>query len=77
METLVKLTQTGSVEEFKSKFETLANHVHDLAEHLKVSCFFGGLRDEIQLPVRMFNPFRMIDAYSLEKIQEELIWTSN
>ncbi|XP_062158729.1 uncharacterized protein LOC133866207 [Alnus glutinosa] len=50
METLVKLKQTGSVEEFKSKFETLANRVHDLAEHLKFSCFLGGLKDEIRLP---------------------------
>lgn len=76
METLVKLKQTGSIEEFKSRFETLANRVHDLPDHLKLSCFLGGLKDEIRLPVRMFNPSRMIDAYSLAKIQEELIWTS-
>jgi hypothetical protein len=27
-----------------------------LAEHLKLSCFLGGLKDEIHLSVRMFNP---------------------
>jgi hypothetical protein len=40
---------------------------------LKISCFLGGLSDDICLPVRMFNPKTMTDAHSLAKIQEELI----
>jgi hypothetical protein len=76
METLVKLKQTGSVEEYKSQFEYLANRVSGLLDHLKISCFLGGLSDDIRLPVRMFNPKTMTDAYSLAKIQEELILNS-
>lgn len=73
METLVKLKQTGSIEEYKSQFELLANRVVGLLDNLKLSCFLGGLSDEIRLPVRMFNPRTLTDAYSLAKIQEELI----
>jgi len=76
METLVKLKQIGSVEKYKSQFEYLANRVSGLLDHLKISCFLGGLNDDIRLPVRMFNPKTMTDAYSLAKIQEELILNS-
>ncbi len=76
MESLVSLKQTGSVEEYKSQFELLANRVVGLLENLKLSCFLGGLNEEIRLPVRMFNPGTMTDAYSLSKIQEELLLNS-
>jgi hypothetical protein len=45
METLVKLKQTGSIEEYKSQFELLANRVVGLLDNLKLSCFLGGLSD--------------------------------
>jgi hypothetical protein len=73
MESLVSLKQTGSVEEYKSQFELLANRVVGLLENLKLSCFLGGLSEEIKLPVRMFKPKSMTEAYSLAKIQEELM----
>jgi hypothetical protein len=49
----------------------LANWVHDLPEHHKLSCFLGGLKPEIRFLVRMFNPKTLVEAYSLAKIQEE------
>jgi len=33
----------------------------------------GGLKNEMRLPVRMFNPRSLIDAYSLARIQEECL----
>jgi len=62
------LKQIDSVEEYKSQFELLANRVVGLLENLKLSCFIRGLMEEIRLPVRMFNPKSMTDAYSLAKI---------
>jgi hypothetical protein len=73
METLSKLKQTGSLDDYKTQFEILANRVHRLIDPHKLSCFLGGLRDDIRLPVRMFNPKTLNDAYSLAKIQEECI----
>jgi hypothetical protein len=68
MKSLVALKQIDSVEEYKSQFELLANRVVGLLENLKLSCFIRGLMEEIRLPVRMFNPKSMTDAYSLAKI---------
>jgi hypothetical protein len=75
METLSKLKQTGSLDNYKTQFEILANRVHRLIDPHKLSYFLGGLRDDIRLPVtvRMFNPKTLNDAYSLAKIQEECI----
>jgi hypothetical protein len=73
METLSKLHQVGELEEYKSQFEVLANRVHDLPEHHKLSCFLGGLKAKIRFLVRMFNLKTLIEAYSLAKIQEENI----
>jgi hypothetical protein len=73
METLSKLHQVGELEEYKSQFEVLANRVHDLPEHHKLSCFLGGLKAKIRFLVRMFNLKTLIEAHSLAKIQEENI----
>jgi hypothetical protein len=56
METLSKLKQDGLLEDYKNQFDTLAHKVQHVQEFHKLSCFLGGLRDEIRLPVRMLNP---------------------
>jgi hypothetical protein len=61
------------LDEYKTQFEILANRVHRLIDPHKLSCFLGGLRDDIRLPVTMFNPKTLNNAYSLAKIQEECI----
>jgi hypothetical protein len=76
MENLTKVKHVGSVEEYKTLFETLAHRVFGLSESHKLSCFLGGLKDDIRLPVRMFNPKTLVDAYSLAKIQEEYLTSS-
>jgi hypothetical protein len=58
METLSKLKQTGSLEEYKTQFEVLASRVLRLIDSHKLS---------------MFNPKTLNDAYSLAKIQEEYL----
>lgn len=76
METFSKLKQEGLLEDYKTKFDTLALKVQGLPKAHKLSCFLGGLKDEIRLPVRMFNPKSLVDAYSLAWIQEECVLNS-
>jgi len=87
METLSKLKQEGTLEDYKDQFDTLALKVHGLPDGHKLSCFLGGLRDDIRVRVRMFNPKSLIDAYSLARMQDECLvigrrnaclrWSSN
>jgi hypothetical protein len=37
----------------------------------KLSCFLGGLKEEICLPAKMFNPPSLLIAYGLAKMQGE------
>ncbi|XP_059456454.1 uncharacterized protein LOC132186493 [Corylus avellana] len=71
MEALSKLKQTTSVDDYKERFEALSNRVRGIDDHNRVSCFLGGLKDEIRLPVRMFKPQSLLAAYGLAKVQEE------
>ncbi|KAF5481388.1 hypothetical protein F2P56_002043 [Juglans regia] len=73
MESLTRLRQMGSVEEYKDKFESLSNRLRGLSEPYMLSCFLSGLRDDIRLSVRMFNPPNLTVAYSLAKIQGEKV----
>jgi len=76
MESLTRLRQQTSVEDYKGKFEILSNRLRDLSEGYKLSCFLSGLKEEIRLPVRMFAPKTLLAAYGLAKIQEEYVLNS-
>jgi hypothetical protein len=73
METLSNLKQEGSLDDYKNQFDILALKVHRLLDEHKLSCFLGGLMNKIRLPVRMFNPKTLVQAYSLARIQEECL----
>jgi hypothetical protein len=73
MENLSKLKQTGLLEEYKTQFELLANRVLRWNDSHKLSMFSGGLRDDTRVPVRMFNPKTLNDAYALARMREECI----
>jgi hypothetical protein len=68
METLSKLHQEGSLEDYKNQFDFLALKVHHLPDEHKLSCFLGGLKNEIRLPVRMFKPKSLAETYFLARI---------
>lgn len=55
MADLKTLKQTGSVQEYHDLFDTLASRL-SLSEEYLLSCYLGGLDDEIQLAVKMFGP---------------------
>lgn len=68
LESLIRLKQISTVEEYRSKFEALFNWLQGLSESYKLSYFLSGLKNDIQLPVRMFNPNNLLSTYSLVKI---------
>lgn len=72
VEALIKLKQSGLVEEHKFKFEAFSNRLRELSESYKLSYFLSGLRDDIRLPIRMFKLDSLLTAYSLAKIQEHV-----
>lgn len=76
MESLTRLKQTKTIEEYKTAFEFLFTRVRGLSKQYKISCFLSSLRDEICLHVRMFNSSSLLVAYSLAKLQEETMGVS-
>jgi hypothetical protein len=76
MESLTGLKQITSAKEYKEKFEALSNRVRGIDDHNKFRYFLSRLKDEIQLPVRMFNPQSLLVAYGLAKLQEEHVLTA-
>lgn len=60
------------MDDYKNQFDLLALKVHHLPDEHKLSHFSGGLKNEIRLPVWMFNP-KTSEAYSLGHIQKECI----
>jgi hypothetical protein len=75
MEALSKLKQITTVDDYKERFEALSNRVRGVDDHNRVSCFLGGLKDDIRLPVCMFKPQTLLVAYGLAKVQEEYVLT--
>ena len=73
MEALSKLRQVNSVAQYKGQFEALSDHIKELPEKCKLSCFLSGLKEKIRLPVKMFNPPNLGAAFELAKIQEEYL----
>ncbi|KAF5472135.1 hypothetical protein F2P56_008875 [Juglans regia] len=73
MESLTRLKQVSTVNDYKSEFEILSNRIRGLSEKNKLSCFLSGLRDKIRLPVRMLNHLSLNDAFGLAKIQEQYV----
>ncbi|KAG2685435.1 hypothetical protein I3760_10G124800 [Carya illinoinensis] len=71
MEQLAKLSQKGSVDDYKSDFEALSNRLRGVSEDCKLSCFLSGLKDDIRVSVKMFTPTDLLTAYGLAKMQEE------
>ncbi|KAF8411843.1 hypothetical protein HHK36_004402 [Tetracentron sinense] len=71
VESLTKLRQVTSVEDYQTQFEFLANRTDGLTEPFMISCFMSGLKDDIRLTVKMFKPTTLSVAFGLARIQEE------
>lgn len=69
MAELKALKQGGTVQEYHDSFDAVASRLQ-LSEEYMLSCYLGGLEDEIQLVVRMFAPKSVQQALCLAKLQE-------
>ncbi|XP_075673788.1 uncharacterized protein LOC142643132 [Castanea sativa] len=68
METLTRLRQVNSVVQYKGQFEALSNRINELSKKHKLSYFLSGLKEEIRLHVKMFNPQNLSTAFGLARI---------
>ncbi|XP_042979911.1 uncharacterized protein LOC122310090 [Carya illinoinensis] len=76
MEALTRLKQTSLISLYTSQFEALENRLKGLSERYKLSCYVSGLKDEVRIPVKMFNPLNLGAAFGLAKLQEEYVLSS-
>lgn len=63
MESLTRLKQNGSIEEYKYNFEAMSNMLRVLSNVYNLSCFFSGFKDDIRLFVRIFNLKNFLTAF--------------
>nr|KYP37825.1 hypothetical protein KK1_040968 [Cajanus cajan] len=69
MADLMKLRQKSSITEYHEEFDSIVSHV-ELSEAHQLSCFLGGLKQDVQMMVRMFQPDSVRKVFSLAKIYE-------
>lgn len=68
---LFKLTQKGSVNEYLTEFETLANRIVGLPLSFLLSCFISGLALDVRREVQALQPLSFIQVAALARLQEE------
>uniref|UniRef100_A0A6N2KFS7 Retrotransposon gag domain-containing protein n=1 Tax=Salix viminalis TaxID=40686 RepID=A0A6N2KFS7_SALVM len=61
-EALFKLRQTGSLKDYITEFRRLATRIGDLNPTLQLSCFIGGLREELKHNVKLLRPATVHEA---------------
>ena len=65
---LIKICHTGTVREYSTKFEKLANHKERFSHAFYKSFFISGLKDAIRSEVKMFYPNIMMESLELDKL---------
>lgn len=73
MKQMQKLRQTSTAAAHKSQFEALSNWLEHILAHTKLSCFIGGLKDEIRYLVKLLNPNTLNQAFGTIKTPEEFV----
>lgn len=68
---LFKLVQRGSVNDYLTEFERLANRVTGLPPPFLLSCFISGLNPELRREVLALQPISLLLATALAKLQED------
>nr|KYP45442.1 hypothetical protein KK1_033012 [Cajanus cajan] len=66
---LMNLRQRSTVTAYHEEFDAIINQL-ELSEEYVLSCFLGGLRHDIQMLVRMFQPTTVMKAFTLAKLYE-------
>ena len=63
--------QRGSVNDYLTEFERLANRVVGLPPPFLLSCFISGLNPELRREVLALQPISLLQATALAKLQED------
>lgn len=61
-ETLVKLRQVGTLQDYVIEFRLLANRTRDINPSLLKSCFIGGLKAELRHDVKVLKPKDVLET---------------
>nr|KYP66116.1 hypothetical protein KK1_012400 [Cajanus cajan] len=69
MAELMRLRQKKFVCEYHEEFDSIVNRLN-LSEEYMLSCFLGGLKNEIQMLVCMFQPSTIRRAFTLARMYE-------
>ena len=69
MAKLMQLWQKGSITKYHEEFDAIVSRV-DLSSSHQLSCFLGGMKQDMQMMVRMFQPTTIIKVFSLAKMYE-------
>lgn len=70
-EALTQLRQTITVTEYQESFEQLSQRVDGLPKKILVGSFIAGLRDEVQLEVKIKQPRSLSKAIGVARLVEE------
>ncbi|PKA64689.1 putative mitochondrial protein [Apostasia shenzhenica] len=66
------LRQTGTVQEYNNYFDAILTRLN-LPEPYAISCYLGGLKEELLGLVRIMKPKSLREAFSLAKMQESTL----
>ncbi|XP_070036260.1 uncharacterized protein [Nicotiana tomentosiformis] len=69
MEEIKKIRQTGTVKEYQAVFERNLTGVN-LSQENTISYFFGGLKHELNIAVKLINPTTLSQVYKTARMQE-------
>ncbi|BBH02927.1 transposable element gene [Prunus dulcis] len=61
-ESLFKLRQTGPLKDYIAEFRRLATRIRDLNPTFRLSCFVGGLKEELKHDVKLLRPATVHEA---------------
>lgn len=64
---LKNLKQTDSLQEYLNAFDKLYPKI-SVTEEQSLSFFLSNLNDELQMPIRMFKPRTLAEAYNLTRL---------
>lgn len=67
-----KMSQTRSVEQYMEQFTRLSRGASCFSQELLLSCFVGGLKDDIRIDVKSQKPRTLYEACELVKFFEEI-----
>lgn len=65
----MRLRQKHSVSEYHEEFDLIINRL-SLSKEYVLSCFLGGLKSEVQMMVRMFQPSTTRQTFALARMYE-------